>query len=204
MNYTSLKTISREPMGTRANNRLRKEGLVPGSVTRLDKTSTALSVKKNELISLINKYGKAAVFKLVIDTKKPIYAMIREIEIYPHTDNYLNISFFEVSLKEEIKTNVDFRLINEETLIFAKLSVTLYQKSIRVSGLPNNIPDCIEIDAQKLKNGDNMYLKDIELPKDLTTDVDPDTMILAVSAFKSAPAEVESEEIQEIVEESKE
>lgn len=203
MNYTTLKAISRQPKGTRANKRLRKEGMIPGSLTKLDKTSIPLSVKKSELLNLISKQGKAAVFKLGIDAKKPIYAMIREIEIYPHTDNYLNVGFFEVSLKEEIKTNVDFKIIKDETLKFAKLSVTLYQKSIRVSGLPNDIPEYIEIDGHKLKNGDNLYLKDIKLPKEITTDADLETMILAVSAFKSAAA-AEGADTEASEEESKE
>jgi large subunit ribosomal protein L25 len=193
MNYTTLKTTLRQPKGTRSNNRLRKEGMVPGSCIRLDKTSIPFSVKKNELQALINKQGKTVVFKLAIDAKKPIFAMIRDIDIFPHTDNILNVSFFEVSLKEEIKTNVDFRIINEEQLLLSKLSVTVYLKTLSVVGLPNNIPDYIEIDAEKLKNGDNVYLKDMTLPKSVTTDADPETMVYAVTSFKSAPALQETE-----------
>lgn len=199
MNYTTLKTTSREPKGTRANNRLRKEGIIPGSVLKLDKTSVPFSIKKTDLLSLINNQGKAVVFKLAIDRKKPIFAMIRDIDIFPHTDNYLNVSLFEVSLKEEIKTNVDFVITNEEALLLSKLNVTLYQKSLSVAGLPNDIPDYIEIDAEKLKNGDNILLKDIKLPESITTDQDPESLVIAVTSFKSAPAPVE-EEVEETTE----
>lgn len=199
MNYTTLKTTSREPKGTRANNRLRKEGMIPGSVLKLDKTSIPFSIKKTDLLSLINNQGKAVVFKLAIDRKKPIFAMIRDIDIFPHTDNYQNVSLFEVSLKEEIKTNVDFVITNEEALLLSKLNVTLYQKSLSVAGLPNDIPDYIEIDAEKLKNGDNILLKDIKLPESITTDQDPESLVIAVTSFKSAPAPVE-EEVEETTE----
>jgi large subunit ribosomal protein L25 len=197
MNYATLKTISREPKGTRENKRLRKDGMVPGTVLKLDKTSIPLSIKRTDLFSLISGHGKAAVFKLGIDRKKQIFAMIRDIDMLPHTNNYLNISLFEVSLKEEIKANVDFRIINEDALLLSKLSVTLYLKSLSVAGLPNDIPDFIEIDGAKLKNGDNILLKDITLPDTITTDVDPESMVFAVSTFKSAPPAPEADETGE-------
>ena len=106
MKYTTLKTISRQPMGTRSNNRLRKEGAIPGSVLKLDKTSTSLSINRSDFVNLINTQGRSAVFKLAIDKQKPIFTMIRDIEVQSHTDIYLNVNLFEVSLKEEIKAPV--------------------------------------------------------------------------------------------------
>lgn len=197
MNYMTIKTISRETKGTRENKRLRKEGMVPGIVLKIDKTLVPLSINKADLLSLISKQGKTAVFKLGIDNNKPIFAMIRDIDMIPHTSDYLNISIFEVSLSESIRANVDFRIINEDYLLLSKLSITQYLKSLSVSGLPNDIPDFIEIDGAKLKNGDNILLKDITLPKNITTDIDPDSMVLAVSAFRSAPQVPETEEIAE-------
>lgn len=189
MDYTTLKAISREPKGTRENKRLRKDGMLPGTVLKLDKTAIPLSIKKTDLSSLINKHGKATVFKLSVDKKKPIFAMIRDIDILPLTNNYLNIVIFEVSLKEEIKANVDFKIINEDSLLLSKLGATLHLKSLSVVGLPNDIPDCIEIDGAKLKNGDIVLLKDITLPDTITTDVDSESMVLAVSAFKAVKVE---------------
>ncbi|NLL55757.1 MAG: 50S ribosomal protein L25 [Clostridiales bacterium] len=194
MKYATLKTISRQPKGTRANNRLRKDGLIPGSVLKLDKSTQPISIKKSELMALINSHGRAAVFKLAIDKKKAIFAMIRDIEVLPHTDNILNVILFEVSLKEEIKASVDFRIINEESLLLAKLNTTFYQKSLNVTGLPNNIPDFIDIDAKKLKDGDSLAVKDIVLPEGITADSDPEVIVLAVSSFKSGPATAEVEE----------
>ncbi len=190
MNYTTLKTTSRQTKGTRENNRMRREGLIPGSVMKLDKTSVPISAKKSDLLSLLSNHGRAAVFKLGIDTKRPIFAMIRDIEVLPHTDNYLNLSLFEVSLKEEIKANVDFRIVNDESMQFAKLGITMYLKSLSVTGLPNDIPDYIDIDVSEMKNGDNILLKDLALPSNLATDVDMDTMVLSVISFRSAPADV--------------
>lgn len=204
MNYSTLKTTSRQPKGTRENNRMRKEGFIPGTVIKLDKTSVSLSIKKSDLLSLLSNHGRAAVFKLAIDTKRPIFAMIREIEILPHTDNYLNLSLFEVSLKEEIKANVDFRIINDEGLHFAKLGITMYLKSLSVSGLPNDIPDYIDIDVSAMKNGDNILLKDLVLPEKLTTDVDMETMVLSVISFRSAPAEETTEVVEVATEDTAE
>lgn len=193
MNYTTLKTTSRQTKGTRENNRMRKDGFIPGSVMKLDKISIPITVKKSDLLNLLSNHGRAAVFKLGIDNKKPIFAMIRDIEILPHTDNYLNLSLFEVSLKEEIKANVNFRIVNDESLQFAKLGVTMYLKSLSVTGLPNDIPDYIDIDVSEMKNGNNILLKDLVLPDKLASDVDMETMVLSVTSFRSAPVEEVSE-----------
>jgi len=172
---------------------MRTDGFIPGSVMKLDKISIPITVKKSDLLNLLSNHGRAAVFKLGIDTKKPIFAMIRDIEILPHTDNYLNLSLFEVSLKEEIKANVNFRIVNDEGLQFAKLGVTMYLKSLSVTGLPNDIPDYIDIDVSEMKNGNNILLKDLVLPDKLATDVDMETMVLSVTSFRSAPVEEVSE-----------
>jgi large subunit ribosomal protein L25 len=119
--------------------------------------------------------------------------MIRDIEVQSHTDIYLNVNLFEVSLKEEIKASVDFKIINDESLQLSKLRVSQYIKSLNVTGLPNDIPDYIEIDASNFKNGDNILLKDITLPDGIATDADPESLLISVSSFKAVPAQEDTE-----------
>ena len=69
----------------------------------------------------------------------------------------------------------------------------MYLKSLSVTGLPNDIPDYIDIDVSEMKNGNNILLKDLVLPDKLASDVDMETMVLSVTSFRSAPVEEVSE-----------
>lgn len=201
MSADLLKVETRQIQGSRANKRMRKEGYIPSSVCGRDTQPFSIKVKNDEFRKALNKLGRSAVFKLQIDGKKKINTMIKEMQTLPISNEYLEVTFQEVSLKEEIKVDVALRVINAEHLEFEKLILFMHIDTLTISGLPNDIPNTINIDGGNLKEGDNLYVKDIVLPKKITSDADPGLMVLSVAAPR-IHAEAVTEEEATITEET--
>lgn len=192
-----LKVELREPQGSKANKRLRKSGYLPGSICSKDASAISIKIKTDELRRALNEFGRLAVFKLELDGKKKFNVMIRDLQTMPVSHDFLDITFQQVSLREEIKADVALRAINTEQLEFEKLRLFMQMESISISGLPKHIPNTIDIDASSLKAGENLFVKDLVLPEKVTTDADPELLVLSVSTPKRHAVEEVAEEAVE-------
>jgi len=190
-----LKAEIRQPQGSKANKRLRKDGYLPGSICSKNASAISIQLRSDELRKAIAKQGRLAVFKLEVGKKK-YNVMIKDLQTMPVTNDFLDITFQQVSLREEIKADVALRVLNIEKLEFQKLRLFMQIESLPVSGLPNDIPNAIEIDVADLQVGDSIYVKDLQLPDKITTDAEPEQVVLSVSAPKmhAIEEEVETEE----------
>ena len=78
MNETGvLRVESRTDTSSQANKRLRKAGYLPGNIYGKDMESVAVTIRKDELRKNIAKYGRSAVFELVLDGNKKYNVRLR-------------------------------------------------------------------------------------------------------------------------------
>lgn len=198
MSLELLKVESRKASGSRASNRLRKSGYLPAVICSKNADSISVKVETSSLKKSLNALGRSAVFKLQIDNKNTISAMIKDIDFQPLTNDYLCVTFQQVSLKEDIKADVAIRVINTDNLEINKLSISMHVKTLTITGLPQDIPNYIDIDGTNMQGGDNLFVKDIKLPEAITVDAEPETMILSVLTPKiHAEEEEKAEDLQQ-------
>ncbi len=200
-----LKAELREPQGSKANKRLRKSGYLPGSICSKDASAVSIKIRSDEVRKAIAEQGKLAVFKLELGKKK-YNVMIKDLQTMPISNDYLDITFQQVSLREEIKADVALRVVNTEQLEFEKLRLSMHIESLPILGLPKDIPNTIDIDGESLQAGTSLYVKDLQLPDKVATDADPALMVLSVSAPKMYAVEekIEEKEEESAIEEHKE
>lgn len=189
----TIKIQRRDAEGTRENGRLRREGILPSNICSKGKDSVAVTVKREELKKAISKFGKNSVYKLELPDDKTFTAVIKSIQSSPLDINkWIHAEFQEISLSEEIRVDVPIVMIGKEIFESKDVLLNKHTESISVRGLPQNIPNRIEVDVLHMKLGDSIFIKDIKLPEGLSTDTDPEKKVVSVSELKKveAPAEV--------------
>lgn len=201
MNNTGvLKVETREDTSTQANNRLRKTGWMPGNIYGKSMDSIAVSIRKDELRKNIAKYGRSAVFELLLDGDKKYNVMVKDIQFTHVSQDLMHVDFHSISLTEETKANVPVKVVGDEMYEARRLLMQIQRDIIPVRGLPQDVPNFIEVDVKELNPGDTIFISDVIFPEGITPELDDEQLILSVSEAKvhqeaSEDAEEETEEV---------
>ena len=195
MNETGvLKVESRTDTSSQANKRLRKAGYLPGNIFGKDMESIAVTIRKDELRKNIVKYGRSAVFELVLDDKKKFNVMVKDVQ-FTHVDHdFMHVDFHSISLSEETKANVPVRVVGDELYESRKLLLQTHRDMVPVKGLPQDVPNFIEVNVKELNLGDNLYVNDLVLPPGIVLELDETQLVISVSEAKVHKEEEEETE----------
>ncbi|NLL67868.1 MAG: 50S ribosomal protein L25 [Clostridiaceae bacterium] len=187
----------REHTNSRASKQLRKIGYVPASISRKGMDSISVKVKQEELLKSLSKHGRNYLFDLELAGHEKITAMVKEMNYSPINRELLSVNFQQISLTEEIKANLDIKLIGKDSVEFKKLLVIQHMDQIPVKGLPQDIPDYIEIDVTNLEADDKITINDVKYPKGIQPDIEADKMVLTINKPKIRATDIESETEEE-------
>jgi large subunit ribosomal protein L25 len=143
-------------------------------------------------------HGQNAVVSLHIEGekgKKVHHVLIKDIQKNPVTDALIHVDFFEISLDKKITLEVQMKYsgIAKGVDMGGILNITAH--TVKINGLPLNIPDEIEIDVTELDlGGRGFFCKDLSIPADVSLEEDPERPCVSVVAPKAVVEEVEEEE----------
>ena len=166
------------------NNQLKREGYLLGNIVGKGVASVAIAVKKDEFLRTIKKVGRNAVLTLVASKDAKYTVMTKDIDIEPIKNEISHLNFEFVSLSEKITQEVAITIIGSELLESKRLLINSSSNSILVEGLPQDIPDNIELDVSNLEAGDSIQFSDVKLPAGITANLDPDHKLVTVTALK--------------------
>jgi large subunit ribosomal protein L25 len=175
-----LKIEKRTDTSTSGNKKLRKAGYLPGNIYGKGVESIAVAVKKDELRKSLIRYGRTAVLKLEMEGEKPYTVVLKEIQNAPVSGEYVHVDFQQISLLEEMKSEVLIKFIGRELLEAKGLLLMRQMDTILVRGLPHEVPSAIEIDVTDMQAGDSMLIQDIKLPKGIVAEVDAEQLVISV------------------------
>lgn len=174
--------------------KLRENGFIPGIISGRGMESIPVAVKGDDFRRCLKTYGRNAVIKLNSSDGKEYNVMVKEFQTSPLIYDIIHIDFQKVSLSEEIKAQVPFKIVGQELLEAKRLVLNRQLDSIWVTGLPQDIPDDIEINVSNLNSGSAIKLSDITLPKGLTIIGETDQLLLSVSEGRIRETQSETEE----------
>lgn len=181
-----------------SNKALRREGYVPANIYGKASAAEGVTVKKDELRKAIVKYGRNAIFKIVGSANNDQeMVMIKEIQYTPIISEFLHVDFQKVSLTEEIKTEVPVKITGKELLEAKRYAFSWQIDVVLVKGLPQDIPDEIELDVSKMQPGDVITVNDLKLPNGVTTDLELDQVVASVNEGRVQKEETTEEETTE-------
>ncbi|HZK02059.1 MAG TPA: 50S ribosomal protein L25 [Anaerovoracaceae bacterium] len=185
MNNTGVLNVeTRDDTSTLANKRLRKSGYMPGNIYGKGMDSIAVSIRKDDLRKNIAKYGRSAVFEIILDGKEKYNVMVKEIQFTHVTQDLMHVDFHSISLTEETRANVPIRVVGDEMYVSKKLVLQLQRDVLPIRGLPQDVPNFIEINVEDLNPGDTIFIEDIVFPEGITSDLDETQLILSVTEAK--------------------
>lgn len=187
--------------------KLRREGILPANVYGKDVPSTALQVNLKEFSDIYKEVGETGLVDLEVNGKKhPV--LIKNVQFEFRNNTPLHADFYQVNLKEKVKTMVPIELVGEAKAVAEKVGTLIHPISeVEVEALPANLPEKIEVNIENLANiDDHILVSDIQAPEGVTILTDPGQIIAKISEIvvEETPQPEAEEVAAESVEETQE
>ena len=168
------------PIGSRSARRLRAEGRVPAVVYGEGVDSVHVTVQGRDLrAALSTDAGLNAVLSLRVDGKQYL-TMARELQRNPVRGTVIHVDFQVVDPEREISAEVPISLVGE-TVELHRADGVLDQQlfGLPVRARPADIPAHLEVDVSWVVIGSVIRVSEIALPEGVTSDLDPESIIVA-------------------------
>lgn len=195
MNESLRLTItSRTRISKGAMNQLRKEGLLPGSMSQKGGESVSFFLKRDEFRKALHENGMSGVYTLQLDKKTAYSAMVHEIQHAAGFGDFQHVTFQRVSLNEETTADITVHLKGRDELVRHGHEAVQQLEFVRLRGLPGSFPAALEIDVSAMKPGDLVTVADLPLPKDVFHVTEANRLIVSVPhprLREEEPAEAE-------------
>jgi large subunit ribosomal protein L25 len=173
MKHPALKAEERTVLGKKVK-KLRREGFLPGNVYGKGLNSYALQVKLPDFENVYKEAGETGLVDLSFDGKtKPV--LIKNLQMNYATRTLLHVDFYQVNLKEKVKTTVPVVLTGEPKAVTDKVGLLLQtQSDVEVEALPDKLPENVEISVEHLAEiGEQITVADLKAPEDVAILTDP-------------------------------
>jgi large subunit ribosomal protein L25 len=168
------------PTGSRASNRLRREGKVPGVLYGLGMEPTAVAVVWPDLRRALVAGGLSSPIRLKVGGSEHL-TIVREIQRHPVRRDITHIDFLAVDPDQPVSIEVPVTIVGlEEGDDAADLAQTVH--ALTVSAKPAAIPSELGVDANRVRELGTFRVADLQLPPGVTTDADPETVLVATGA----------------------
>jgi len=161
MKSISINGTKRAAQTKQENIRLRAEGKVPcvlyGGKEQIHFSTPALSLKG--LVYTPNVYT----VELNIDgtTYK---AVMKDIQFHAVTDRINHIDFLELNDNKKITIEVPVKVSGNAVGVRAGGQLVTKTRRLKISALPKDLPDSVDVSINELNIGDDIRVRDIKLP----------------------------------------
>ena len=167
MKTIRLSAQIREEVGKGPSRRLRSEGFIPATFYGYQAEPMVIKVNSSELIKiLVRERGETGFVKLGIKSgtgkKVEKLSVIKDLQIDTINRRPVHVDFYEIRM--------DRTLVVDVPIIFSGSPVGVEEgggelqqlkRDVKVSGLPSDLPESVEIDISHLNIGDSIKVKEI-------------------------------------------
>jgi large subunit ribosomal protein L25 len=193
MEVTDLAAQVRKEQKKGPARRLRDKGFVPAVFYGRSAENILLAVKNDELIKLRKDKKDHAFIKLIIDDggdkKIEKLSLIKELQLQPLSGKLYHADFYEVDVKRKISMEVSLRFIGKAIGVENGGELQHIKREVKVSCLPLDLPDHIDVDVTNLEIGDSIKVRDLRVADGITLLDRPDTSVASVAVIKVAKVE---------------
>lgn len=184
------------PTGSRAANRLRAAGKVPGVIYGHGRAPLPIAVDGRALrAALTTEAGLNALLALQVDGDTHL-TLAREIQRDPVRSTVTHVDFLIVRRDEVVSADVPITVVGEaRQVVMGDGLIEQPLNTLTVHATPDNIPAHVEVDVSDMEIGDTIRVSDLTLPSGVSTEVDPDepVVIAARGVLEEAEGEEEAE-----------
>jgi large subunit ribosomal protein L25 len=193
MEVTDLAAQVRKEQKKGPARRLRQKGFVPAIFYGRSAENILLAVKNDELVKLYKDKKNHAFIKLIIDDggSKNIekLSLIKELQVQPLTGKLYHADFYEVDIKRKLTVDVSLRFVGKAIGVENGGELQHIRREVKVSCLPLDLPDHIDVDVTNLDIGDSIKIRDLKVAEEITILDRPDGAVAAVAIIKVVKVE---------------
>jgi large subunit ribosomal protein L25 len=182
-------TVEERKMLGKSVKKLRREGILPANIYGKDIKSLAVQLPQKEFENVFKAAGETGLIDVAVNGEvKP--SLIHNVQ-FDYLRNPLHADFFQVNLKEKVKTMVPIEIIGEPKAEVDKVGLLLQPVSeLEVEALPEDLPEHIEINVEGLAAvDDQITIEDIKPPKGVTILTDPSQVVVKIGELVSKEAQ---------------
>ncbi|MCK5847487.1 MAG: 50S ribosomal protein L25/general stress protein Ctc [Bacteroidales bacterium] len=189
-----MKTVSisgslRENLGKKAAKALRKEEQVPcviyGGEQQIHFSTSVKSFK--DII-----YTPEIAFIEITIGDKVFKTVLQAVQFHPVTDNIYHVDFIELVEGKPVVMHVPIYPLGTSKGVLNGGRMVQRTKALKVKGLPEFIPEKIEIDVSALNMGQTIQIKDLTIDN-VEVLAYPNTNVVAVKASRVSTTDEEEE-----------
>ncbi len=168
-----LKMLNRLSSKKSDNNRIRREGNIPAVIYSPGVANESVTVDGVAFKEVIRKMisGRLSTTKFVlVDGEKEVPAIIKEIQYHPTTYQVLHLDFERMIPGVSMSLNIPVEFAGVAECVGIKLGGFLRTvvRHVKVSCVPENIPEVFTIDVKDLAIGQSARLSSIQMPEGVT------------------------------------
>ncbi|TLS35112.1 50S ribosomal protein L25/general stress protein Ctc [Pseudalkalibacillus caeni] len=180
---------------TRAHLReIRKNEGLPGVLYGKDRKSAPVSVDANEFFKVYRQVGKNGVISLDFADQGKYPVMVHELQYDSIKGTLVHVDFFSVDLNKEVDADVPVQIVGEAAGVKEGGVLQHMLHDITVRAKPNDFPDSISVNVEKLEIGDTLQVGDLEKSGKYEIQADDEEPIVSVVPPSKEPEETEEEE----------
>jgi len=175
---------------------LRRQGITPVHVFGPGVPSEAFQADSVALQHALAGTGSSSMISLTTGAGGGYNVLVREVQRDPVTSQILHVDFFRVQMDVAVAVDVPLALTGLSPAVDNHLGTLVHgANSLRVQGLPGDLPASIEVDVSVLTEPHQaIHARDLPMPAGITLLSDGDVMIVNVVPPRGAEiAEAEAE-----------
>jgi large subunit ribosomal protein L25 len=190
-------------------NALRRDGFVPGIVYGPSIESMPIAIARKDLQSLFSEITRSSRINLSMageNGAKEMDVFVKVVDYDPVTDEPKHVDFYHPDVGHPLKLHVPVKVTGEAQGVKSGGILNVLFNTIRVHGLPKDVPHLITIDVAELELGESIHVRDIDfggvepmLPPErtLVTVIAPRGMEMSEEEAAAEEAMIEAEGAEE-------
>ena len=185
MKTVALSAQVREGIGKGPSRRLRAEGFVPATFYGYQAEPIVIKVDSSELIkTLVKGRGETVFVKLGIKAGKSKkvekLSVIKDLQIDTINRKPVHVDFYEIRMDRTLAVDVPVLFSGDPVGVEDGGELQQLKRDVKVSGLPSDLPESIEIDISHLGIGDSIKVADLVVKDGIQLLDNDDVAIVAV------------------------
>jgi len=179
---TVLNVYPRDKIG-KANRQLAGSDRIAAVLYGMGRDAMPISVGRHDFELLMSHHVSSSLLvELKLEgEKKPLHAMIREMQVGPVKGNILHVDFMAVDMNETVHAAIALHLVNDPEGVKAGGVLTVDRHELNVEAKPGDLPESIDVDVSALEVGDSLHVRDVVPPKGVVLLDDPDGILASVT-----------------------
>lgn len=177
-----LEGIARDSMTKQATKALRRDGYLIANIYGKGLENVAAAFKKNEFIKYLkNKKTLAFDIKVADNTFKVV---VQEYQKCPITSELLHVDLMVAQNGVRTSYKVPVKTVGKAKGLKNKGLLMVHTKRIPVKCTIENLPETFTLDVTKLDTGDNILIRNLEMPQGVDCYLDPRVPVVGIIKAK--------------------